>query len=104
MLVPPPPGLVLLFHLPTLHGFADARLQPPPQNAKTARVWGPRSPPQNAKTARVWGPRGGLNNSAPPALGSAGWAKATAEGRSTPANAKSAFAGDPGAVPHEYRE
>jgi hypothetical protein len=28
---------------------------------------------------------------------------ATAEGRSTPANAKSAFAGDPGAVPHEYR-
>ena len=29
--------------------------------------------------------------------------KATAEGRSTPANAKSAFAGDPGAVPHKYR-
>jgi hypothetical protein len=25
--------------------------------------------PQNAKTARVWGPRGGLNNSAPAALG-----------------------------------
>ena len=29
-------------------------------------------------------------------------AKATAEGGSTPANAKSAFAGDPGAVPHNH--
>jgi hypothetical protein len=33
-----------------------------------------------------------------------GLGKGTAEGRSTPANAKSAFAGDPGAVPHEHRE
>jgi hypothetical protein len=39
MLVPPLPGLVLLFRLPTLHSFAGARLQ------------------------------GGLNNSAPAALG-----------------------------------
>jgi hypothetical protein len=48
-----PPGLDSIFLLPTLHGFAGARLQPPPQNAKNARVW----------------TRGGLNNSAPAALG-----------------------------------
>src|SRR6478735_8123685 len=48
-----PLGLDSLFLLPTLDGFAGARLQ---------------SPPQNAKTARVWGPRGGLNNFAHAAL------------------------------------